>query len=207
MPVLLVSRHGEPERHNTIVTDQAGTLLGGSEPLEEGASAYASSSASPSKPTKPKEKPIPRAAVQQQAPVAPPATSSPSPTKKPAPKPLKETEKSPSLPADITVTATRVLRPGQAIEANRTRLRMQHDGNLVVYDEHGKPRWATMTFGQNYQAVFQADGNLVVYNGDGRAVWASKTQGHNGAILRLQKDGNVVIYSSGAAIWASKTQH
>jgi hypothetical protein len=64
-----------------------------------------------------------------------------------------------------------------------------------------------MTFGDNYQAVFQSDGNLVVHTADSRPVWASKTQGHDGAILRLQADGNLVIYSAGAPIWASKTQH
>ncbi|NEC09289.1 hypothetical protein, partial [Streptomyces sp. SID7909] len=212
VPVLLMSRHGEPERHDTTVANQAGTLLGGGEPTREGAQAYASSSASPSKPAKPKKTPTPKEVVPKQAPVAPPP---PSPTKKPSPKPSpKQTAKptpkpvkKPSRPTDITVTATRVLRAGESIEANRTRLRMQRDGNLVVYDENDKPRWATMTFGHNYQAVFQADGNLVVYTADSRPVWASKTQGHRGAILRLQKDGNLVIYSGGAPVWASKTQH
>ncbi|MCZ9338152.1 hypothetical protein NGM37_10225, partial [Streptomyces sp. TRM76130] len=66
---------------------------------------------------------------------------------------------------------------GESIEANRTRLRMQTDGNLVVYDENDKARWATMTFGDDFQAVFQADGNLVVYTSDSRPVWASKTHG------------------------------
>ncbi|NED10171.1 hypothetical protein, partial [Streptomyces sp. SID9124] len=215
VPVLLMSRQGEPERHDTTVANQAGTLLGGGEPTREGPQAYASSSASPSKPAKPKKTPTPKEVVPKQAPVVAPVAPSPSPTKKPSPKPTpKKTAKptpkavkKPSRPADITVTATRVLRAGESIESDRTRLRMQRDGNLVVYDEHDKPRWATMTFGQNYQAVFQADGNLVVYTADSRPVWASKTQGHRGAILRLQKDGNLVIYSGGAPVWASKTQH
>ncbi|WP_237498636.1 MULTISPECIES: hypothetical protein [unclassified Streptomyces] len=215
VPVLLMSRQGEPERHDTTVANQAGTLLGGGAPTKEGPQAYASSSASPSKPAKPKKTPTPKQVAPKQAPVVAPVTPSPSPTKKPSPKPTpKKTPKptpkpvkKPSRAADITVTATRVLRAGQSIEANRTRLRMQRDGNLVVYDENDKPRWATMTFGKNYQAVFQADGNLVVYTADSRPVWASKTQGHRGAILRLQKDGNLVIYSGGAPVWASKTQH
>jgi hypothetical protein len=64
-----------------------------------------------------------------------------------------------------------------------------------------------MTFGSNYQAVFQADGNLVVYTSANRPVWASNTYGHNGSVLKIQEDGNVVIYDNGRAIWASNTQH
>ena len=65
---------------------------------------------------------------------------------------------------------------------------MQSASNFcfVLYDENNKARWATMTFGSNYHAVFQADGNLVVYTSDNRPVWASQTQGHDGSILRLR---------------------
>jgi hypothetical protein len=56
-------------------------------------------------------------------------------------------------------------------------------------------------------AVMQADGNFVVYDNMGAPRWASNTAGHNGAYLTVQTDGNVVIYPSGGgnAIWASNT--
>jgi hypothetical protein len=42
--------------------------------------------------------------------------------------------------------------------------------------------------------VMQSDGNLVVYDGHGRPVWASHTDGSGGQRLLVQNDGNVVIY-------------
>ncbi|UJR19098.1 hypothetical protein I4U23_022229 [Adineta vaga] len=42
---------------------------------------------------------------------------------------------------------------------------MQEDGNLVVYDQHETPTWASDTNGKGanpYRLVMQDDGNLVV---------------------------------------------
>jgi hypothetical protein len=225
VPGLLMSRDRTPESHDRVVADQAGTILG--DGATQGAGAYASSS-----PSAPVAHATPKIAQPRKTspgkttvakPVSEPTTVK---TKKPAAaaKPTKKstttkstttksgtkstTTTTSSYPSDILVTATRVLKAGQSINAKKARLRMQSDGNFVLYDENNKARWATMTFGSNYHAVFQADGNLVVYTSSNQPVWASQTAGHNGAILRLQGDGNMVIYSGGStAIWASNTQH
>ncbi|MFI6408964.1 hypothetical protein [Streptomyces sp. NPDC050548] len=224
VPGLLMSRGDRtPENHDRVVADQAGTILG--DGATQGTGAYASSD-----PSAPAQSGTPKIAQPHKSspgktsvaqPVSGPTTVK---TKKPAAaaKPTKKstTTKSgtksgtsgstttSSYPSDVLVTATRVLSAGQSINAKKARLRMQTDGNFVLYDENNKPRWATMTFGSNYHAVFQADGNLVVYTASNQPVWASQTGGHDGSILRLQGDGNMVIYSGGStAIWASNTQH
>ncbi|XUL91756.1 hypothetical protein ACQ86D_38410 [Streptomyces galilaeus] len=223
VPGLLMSRDRTPENHDRVVADQAGTILG--DGATQGAGAYASSD-----PSAPAQSGTPKIAQPHKTspgkttvaqPASEPTTVK---TKKPtaAAKPTKKstTTKSgtksgtsgstttSSYPSDVLVTATRVLSAGQSINAKKARLRMQTDGNFVLYDENNKPRWATMTFGSNYHAVFQADGNLVVYTSSNQPVWASQTAGHDGAVLRLQGDGNMVIYSGGStAIWASNTQH
>lgn len=85
----------------------------------------------------------------------------------------------------------------------------QADGNLVVYDERGRARWASHTEGRGGLVQFQDnDGNLVVYPpGGGRALWASNTCCRPNAFLAVQTDGNVVIYDGGRAIWATHTEH
>ncbi|MGX4733670.1 hypothetical protein [Kitasatospora griseola] len=57
----------------------------------------------------------------------------------------------------------------------------------------------------------QDDGNVVVYRTDGSAAWASNTNGNSYAYLKLQDDGNLVVYKAdggegvGGALWASNT--
>ena len=214
VPGLLMNRDRTPDKHDEVVAGQTGTVLGGDATPDAGA-AYASST-----PSAPGPSAKPRTTPHRAAPAGSPAAHPGSgPTtaagaKKPAAKP-KATHKAtapkppaaPALPSEILVRATRVLNSGQSLNAKKVRLRMQTDGNLVIYDEHDKPRWATMTFGSNYHAVFQADGNLCVYTSDNRPVWASQTPGHAGAVLRLQGDGNMVIYDGGSPIWATNTPH
>ncbi|HYN96808.1 MAG TPA: hypothetical protein VES42_23450 [Pilimelia sp.] len=91
---------------------------------------------------------------------------------------------------------------GRSWYFGRARLTLQHDGNLVIYDQSNRPRWATGTNGSGAtQLVFQHDGNLVLYTaGYGRAVWASNTRHRcrnaspNVETLGLQSDSNFVIY-------------
>ncbi|MFD9224688.1 mannose-binding protein [Streptomyces sp. NPDC060064] len=151
-------------------------------------------SSSPSK-AKPKKSEAPKVAVQPAAPSPSPKASS-SPEKKPkaTPKPNWGTK---------TVYATSVLQVGQAWSTNRIRMVMQSDGNLVVYNEKGKPIWAAMTFGANHRAIFQQDGNLVIHNADDRPIWASKSHGHENAQLVLRADGKVVILHNGGVIWST----
>ena len=56
------------------------------------------------------------------------------------------------------------------------------------------------------RCVMQADGNLVVYDGAGAPRWASETWRHPGSKLIVQNDGNAVIYTTnGAPVWATNT--
>jgi hypothetical protein len=42
---------------------------------------------------------------------------------------------------------------------------MQDDGNLVIYDAHGKPFFATGTNGKGDYVIVTNDGNVLVYGG------------------------------------------
>ncbi|MEU4230011.1 hypothetical protein AB0F17_37450 [Nonomuraea sp. NPDC026600] len=87
----------------------------------------------------------------------------------------------------------------------RAILRLQEDGNLVLY-KNGWPVWqAPNSWGRGDSAVFQEDGNFVVYDSAGSPIWASQTW-QRGAFLAIQDDGNVVIYDSGRSpVWATNT--
>ncbi|MFF7334893.1 hypothetical protein [Streptomyces sp. NPDC008150] len=217
VPVLLLARPGGGPP-DTTVTDagQAGTVLGGDGTGAPGAayaSADASREASPSRTPSVKAEKAPVRAAPVVVSPSPSVTKSPKATAKPkaaasATAKAKPKPKDPHIGATtVVVHATRVLQAGQSVSATLARLVMQSDGNLVIYDENGKPRWASHTFGSNYHAVFQGDGNLVVYTSSNSPVWASQTPGHNGATLVLQGDGNVVIYDGSTPVWAANTQH
>ncbi|GAA1903787.1 hypothetical protein GCM10009716_12170 [Streptomyces sodiiphilus] len=117
----------------------------------------------------------------------------------------------PAMPA--AVMADTIIRPSAQLCRNqawtsgngRAILRMQQDGNFVLYKD-GRPVWqAPNAWSRGNCAVFQTDGNFVVYDGAGSPVWASGTW-RRGAYLAIQDDGNVVIYnSSGAPVWATNT--
>lgn len=88
-------------------------------------------------------------------------------------------------------------------------LRLQPDGNLVLYSNFSNPVWnsgtSTITAGR---LIMQADGNLVLYKNDGTPAWHSNTYGNPGARLEMQTDGNMVVYTSGnTPVWASNTSH
>lgn len=64
--------------------------------------------------------------------------------------------------------------------------------------------WFSSNF--KYYLKMQSDGNLVIYNRKDKALWSSKTNGNPGAILCMQSDGNLVIYDTkDNPIWSSKT--
>jgi hypothetical protein len=87
----------------------------------------------------------------------------------------------------------------------RALLRLQEDGNFVLYKD-GKAAWqAKNAYPAGYHAIFQDDGNLVVYDEGKEPLWASNTEKNRGAILAVQDDGNVVIYQNGKTIWATNT--
>ncbi|WP_406138458.1 hypothetical protein [Streptomyces sp. NBC_01089] len=110
-------------------------------------------------------------------------------------------------------TSDTIIRPRAQICKNgawtsgngRTILRMQSDGNFVLYKD-GHPVWqAPHTWSHGNCAVFQEDGNFVVYNSANEPVWASGTW-HKGDYLAIQDDGNVVIYNNAhRPVWATNT--
>jgi len=87
-------------------------------------------------------------------------------------------------------------------------LRMQGDGNLVVYagPTAANPIWATHTdYWPNSYTALQKDGNLVVYNPNGYSQWASHTEKHANVRLAMQNDGNLVLYRGTDALWSTHT--
>lgn len=67
------------------------------------------------------------------------------------------------------------------------------------------PIWATGTGGPAGVCILQHDGNLVIYDQGSQVRWESKTAEYPGSRLVVQDDGNVVIYKpDGAAVWAIK---
>jgi hypothetical protein len=109
--------------------------------------------------------------------------------------------------ADTTVRPPATLYRNQAWTSGNGRaiLRMQADGNLVLYKD-GRPVWqAPNAWSHGVSAVFQPDGNFVVYGGRGNPVWSSGTW-HKGTYLSVKDDGNLVIYNHHRRpVWASNT--
>jgi hypothetical protein len=103
------------------------------------------------------------------------------------------------------------LKRGQSLssQANGFKLTYQSDGNVVVYDSHNHPTWASGTNGKaSDHLIMQGDGNLVLYNGKS-PVWATGSNNNNGAIVVMQSDGNLVVYTKDGkrALWASQGSH
>jgi hypothetical protein len=104
-----------------------------------------------------------------------------------------------------------ILRVGDYLSSDNGRyeLRMQGDGNLVLYVAWGnKAIWAsnTMNSGADYVGN-QGDGNLVLYDTNPlRPRWATNTAGRGPSVLYLQNDGNLVLRAAGnVPTWASGT--
>jgi hypothetical protein len=109
------------------------------------------------------------------------------------------------LPSGASLTVEQAIKSPNG----RAMLRMQGDGNLVLYDlGTGAPIWASGTNGKGgVRADMQPDGNFVVYNAQHQPLWASGTDRHPGAFLAMQDDGNAVVYPSLGlqSLWASGT--
>ncbi|WP_335936572.1 hypothetical protein [Streptomyces sp. PTD5-9] len=109
--------------------------------------------------------------------------------------------------SDTLIRPTATLRKNQAWTSGNGRavLRVQEDGNFVLYKD-SRPVWqAPGAYPNGDHAVMQTDGNFVLYDRGGRALWASGTW-HKGAYLAVQDDGNVVVYDKDRRpVWATNT--
>ncbi|WP_197084540.1 hypothetical protein [Saccharothrix sp. ST-888] len=87
----------------------------------------------------------------------------------------------------------------------RAVLRVQEDGNFVLYKDNHAAWQAPGAWPNADYAVMQEDGNFVLYNHAGQPIWAAGTW-HKGAYLAVQDDGNVVVYDrNNRPVWATNT--
>jgi hypothetical protein len=96
------------------------------------------------------------------------------------------------------------LNPGESIYSNdgRFQMKMQTDGNLVVYDRvRGNALWSIYGLGATLSAGsglwMQQDGNLVVYKNNtasaANVVWSSGTNGTGADYVVVANDGKILI--------------
>ncbi len=101
-----------------------------------------------------------------------------------------------------TLNAGQAIKTGESITSTNKNfsLRMQQDGNLVLYKtESGKETvlWHTHTNEKKATiAKMQEDGNFALYDEDGNHYWNSGTNGRTKQpFIKIQNDGNLVIYT------------
>ncbi|WP_329244156.1 protein kinase [Streptomyces sp. NBC_01478] len=110
-----------------------------------------------------------------------------------------------NLPDAVVVKSPYTFEAGTFVQTARSKLIMQPDGNLVLYDASGTAHWASQTQGAGNTAVFQEDGNFVVYSAQHQSLWASNTQGADGATLKVLETGNMVIATDAQVVWQTDT--
>jgi hypothetical protein len=93
----------------------------------------------------------------------------------------------------------------------KAELRLQQDGNLVLYAMPGnRAVWNTGIRQGASSLIMQPDGNLVILNTSGRPIWSVTGLGAKiigGSMFSLQDDGNAVIYAPDKTVtWSTKTQ-
>lgn len=107
-----------------------------------------------------------------------------------------------ALYAQDTLAPDQCLGPDDSIATTGYVLVYQGDGNLVLYDAHWSPSWATMAFHAPGWLCMQGDGNLVAYDNGGVARWASGTAGNPGAYLTIYDVGAIAIRrADGTPFW------
>ncbi|WP_326613905.1 hypothetical protein OIE62_03005 [Streptomyces scopuliridis] len=120
---------------------------------------------------------------------------------------IQSTQPRETLRTDSRFYPPATLRKNQAWTSGngRTILRVQSDGNVVLY-KNNRPAWqAPNVYPNADRLVMQEDGNLVIYNRANQAIWAAGTW-RKGRYLAVQDDGNVVVYNnSNQPVWATNT--
>ncbi len=133
-------------------------------------------------------------------------------------------DSNPPSPRNVYIDKTNsgVLTAGQSISAGSlnqgndycmcnpsgSQLRMQTDGNLVIYNSQNTVLWQSNTPGgdANSYAVMQSDGNFVVYD-NGVSRFRTGTYGHPGAYIIFQNVDNRLVVRSSAdqLLWSAGT--
>ena len=92
--------------------------------------------------------------------------------------------------------------PGDYVQTGRSLLIFQTDGNLVLYDDLGRARWASATDHRGQEAIFQHDGNLVVYVRRGDP-FASRTCCRTNLVFKIYGFGVISIERAdfGTVLW------
>lgn len=101
-----------------------------------------------------------------------------------------------------TLLMNESLLPNQALISNsgKYQLKLQPDGNLVVYDVTLIPNGVKYSFGTQghvpKRLSMQSDGNLVLYDSADGVLWQSQSYSptRRGVSLIMQDDGNLVLY-------------
>jgi len=95
-----------------------------------------------------------------------------------------------------------VFEPGECYTTPGGTLIMQHDGNLVIYDNAWQPICDSGTAGfHGAVAIFQHDGNLVIY-WNGKPIKHSVTHGYPGSVLIFNVNARLRIRNAeGRLVW------
>ncbi|MFT4123290.1 MAG: hypothetical protein QM635_05620, partial [Microbacteriaceae bacterium] len=111
------------------------------------------------------------------------------------------------IPPPSSLGTGETVQAGQSLRSpnGKYTLKMQSDGNLVLYNTSSIALWASATNGSAADHVtMQRDGNLVLYTASGSAKWASNTAGNSGSnTLQLRNDGTIVVRHGDDATWAA----
>jgi hypothetical protein len=116
----------------------------------------------------------------------------------------------PSSPTRNILYEGEQLNQGQELVSSngRYKLRMQGDGNLVMYNGSENPIWHSGTWGENITyASMQRDGQFVIYDNTNTPRWHSNTWTRSGSHLVMEDNGNLIIYQAGVVRWSSNTQN
>ena len=81
----------------------------------------------------------------------------------------------------------------------------QADGNLVLNFGTTPLWGSATNNGLGLSLRMETNGNLILYSASDTVLWSSGTSGHPGAKLVLQNDGNAVIYDGATPLWATHT--